>query len=43
MQIVPNISDKKRFGTGGKDKTDRTADERLVHYVLKALNGMLPD
>jgi hypothetical protein len=41
LPIVPNISEKKRFELGGKDKTDRSPDERLVHYVLKALSGML--
>lgn len=43
LPIVPNISEKKLLGLGDKDKTDRKPDERLVHYVLKALNGMLPD
>ena len=43
LPIVPNISEKKLRGTGDKDKTDRSPDERLHHYVLKALHGMLRD
>ena len=42
ISIVPSLSDKKLVGLGN-DKTDRSPNERLFHYVLKALNGMLRD
>ena len=40
LPIVPSLSEKKLVGLGN-DKTDRSPNERLFHYVLKALNGML--